>query len=210
MPAGSRSIAGTGSSGPEDRLAKKGLLRQAGFYILADEFAFNRYTSTIERLRVSCYYAQKECEAARMKASAATQSQQAAFGARIQARNSMSYSETWREYWHNARMRNNATDALMIANLSKEEFQKWKKDAEADFHDAIDAFGGQCQRLRQMHDKLWEKYAKLAADGEVQHALAEVNNMGKAQYRLGPSSSAIAAAQRLQHEEEIHSQLKRN
>ena len=85
----------------------------------------------------------------------------------------------------------------------------WKQDADADFHRAVDAFGGQCEKLRQMLGTLRDQYIALAKDAEVQHALEEVNNAStsKIKYRLGPSADAIAAAKRLKHEEELHEKL---
>jgi hypothetical protein len=95
----------------------------------------------------------------------------------------------------------------MIANLSKEDVEKWRNDADADFHRAVDAFGKQCQTLRQMLEKLRKEYVQLAHDVEVERVLAEVNNQGNTQYRLGPSPSGIAAARRLEHQEEVYHQL---
>ncbi|MGA2032461.1 MAG: SUMF1/EgtB/PvdO family nonheme iron enzyme [Thermoguttaceae bacterium] len=204
----SRSRPATDSQGPDVQLAKKGLLRRMGFFVLADESAFIRYTTTVDRLRVACFNAKRECIDAQGQLDRAKLVQSDVLRARMRARAHMSYSEDWREYHYAERARNSATDALMIVDLSKEDLGKWKKDADADFHRAVDAFGGQCQKLRQMLDTLRDQYVKLAKDAEVQHALAEVNNTGKAQYRLGPSPSAIAAAKRLQHEEELHQQFK--
>jgi formylglycine-generating enzyme required for sulfatase activity len=192
---------------PLTQLAKKGLVKRAGYFVLPDEAPFVRYSTTIDRLRVACFHAQRECQDVQQHLDRAKTVQANVLNVRMRARTYMNYSEDWREYRYAERARNNATDALMIADLSKEDVEKWKKDADGDFHRAVDAFGNQCQTLRQMLEKLRKEYVQLAHDVEVERALAEVNNQGNTQYRLGPTPNGIAAARRLEHEEEVHQQL---
>ena len=153
----------------------------------------------------------KECQAAEQQMNRVKSATAGVLASQIAARNRVHYSEGWRDRWavHNAsvRARNNASDALLMADLSRQDVQKWQQDAQADFKSAVDFFGKQCRTLRQMYDKLQTQYVTLAADGDVTHALLELND-GKARYRLGPSSDALIAVKRLENEENLYTQLK--
>jgi formylglycine-generating enzyme required for sulfatase activity len=199
----------TSGGDPESRLREKGLSKHLGYFTLADEAPFIRYTNTIERLRVACFHAQKECQEAQTQLDRVRSMKVESLKARITARTYMNYSDTWREHWNAVRARNNATDAMIIADLSQEDLRKWQKDARDDYNDAVNMFGRQCRTLRQMFDKIQTQYVSLAADAGVKWALAEVNNAGKAKYQLGPTPIALTAAKKLEREEAVHEQLKK-
>ena len=94
----------------EARLKEKGLTRRMGCFILPEEAQFIRYTTTIERLRMACFQAQKECQDARVQLARAKSAEVGAVKARMQARSAMSYSVSWRESWNARRAANHASD----------------------------------------------------------------------------------------------------
>ena len=128
----------------------------------------------------------------------------------MQARSYHDYSDTWREHWASVRATNNASDAVMLADLSKEGLEKWQQDVQADFDSAVDLFGQQCHKLREMFNKMRKQYSALAEDNVVKRTLGELNSQGKITYRLGPTPSALSASKKLEHEEELQMQFKKN
>lgn len=109
-----------------------------------------------------------------------------AIKARIQARSSISYSETWRDRWAAVRAKNNATDAMHLADLSTADLEKWKRDAHADFASAVNFVGQQCRTLRQMFDKLQTQYVKLADDRALQRALVDLGDVASRRSASAP------------------------
>ena len=180
-----------------------------GFFLLPDEASFIRYCSTIERLRVTCFHAQKECQDAQRQLSRVQSAKASAIQSRMQARTNMNYSDSWREHWAAVRARNQASDAAMLVDLSKEGVQKWQKDAQADFDNAVELFSQQIDKLQKMYQKLQADYAKLYEDETVKHAMADMNSQGKTTYRIGPTPSAAAAMKKLEHEQGLLAQFKK-
>ena len=194
----------------EARLKEKGLTRRMGFFLLPEEAQFIRYCTTIERLRVACFHAQKECQDAQRQLSRVQSAKADAIQSRMQARRAIGYSDTWREHWASVRARNQASDAAMLVDLSKEGVQKWQQDAQADYQSAVDLFGQQCHKLREMFNTLRKQYSALAEDSVVKRMLGDLNREGKITYHLGPTPSALSASKKLEHEEELQRQFKKN
>ncbi len=194
----------------EARLKEKGLTKRMGYFLLSEEIQFIRYVTTVERLRTACFHAQKECQEVQRQLARTESLKAGAIQSRMQARNYTTYSETWREHWAGVRATDNATDAMRLADLSKEGLEKWRQDAHADYQSAVDSFGQQCRTLRQMFNKMQVQYLALSGDSVVKRALAELNSQGKSTYRLGPTPSALSAAKKLERDEELHTQLKKN
>jgi hypothetical protein len=210
QPATPAAPAATGTQDVEARLKEKGLTRRMGYFLLSEETQFIRYVTTVERLRTACFHAQKECQEVQRQLARAESAKAGAIQSRMQARTYTTYSETWREHWAGVRARDNATDAIWLADLSKEGLEKWRQDAQADYQSAVDSFGQQCRTLRQMYNKMLTQYAGLAGDSVVKQALAELNSQSNATYRLGPTPTVLSAAKKLERDEELHVQLKKN
>jgi hypothetical protein len=200
----------TDTHSDEARLKEKGLTRRMGYFLLPEEAQFIRYVTTVERLRVACFHAQKECQDAQRQLSRAQSAKAGAVQARMQARTYQNYSDTWREHWASVRATNNASDAVLLADLSKEGLEKWQQDVQADYDSALDLFGQQCHKLREMFNTMRKQYSALAEDSVVKHTLADLNSTGKVIYRLGPTPSALAASKKLEHEEEQQMHFKKN
>jgi hypothetical protein len=194
----------------EARLKEKGLTRRMGYYLLPEEPQFIRYMTTLERLRTACFHAQKECQEVQRQLARVQSLKAGAIQSRIQARSYRMYSETWREHWLADRATDNATDAIRLVDLSKEGLEKWQQDAQADYQGAVETFGQQCRTLRQMFNAMQTRYAELANDSAVKRALAELNGPGKTTVRLGPTNIALSAAKKLERDEELHVQLKKD
>ena len=108
------------------------------------------------------------------------------------------------------RARNNANDAAMLVDLSKEGVQKWQQDAQADLDSAVDLFGQQCHKLREMFNRMRKQYSALAEDSVVKRTLADLNSTGKITYRLGPTPTAMSSIKKLEHEEQVCMQFKKS
>ena len=158
---------------------------------------------------MACFHAQKECQDAQRQLSRVQSAKAGAIQSRMQARSAIGYSDTWREHWAAVRARNQASDAAMLVDLSKEGVQKWQQDAQADLDSAVELFAGQIDKLQKMYQKLQKDYAKLYEDKTVKHALAEMNSQGKTTYRIGPTPSAAAAVKKLEHEQGLLAQFKK-
>jgi hypothetical protein len=193
----------------EGRLKQKGLNRRMGYFLLPDEATFIRYCTTLERLRASCFHAQKEYQAANRLAAHADSAQAGAVQARMQARNHIGYSDTWREHWNAVRASNQASDAAILAQLSKDDAQRWLKDAQDDMDSAVELFARQIATLQDLYHKLSAEYAKLNEDLSVKNALAAMNDQGNKTYRLGPTPTAMSAVKKLEHEESLLAQFKK-
>ena len=74
-------------------------MRRMGFFLLPDEASFIRYCSTIERLRVNCFHAQKECQDAQRQLSRVPSAKAGCDPIADTGANYHNYSDTWREHW---------------------------------------------------------------------------------------------------------------
>ena len=135
--------------------------------------------------------------------------QAGAVKARMQARGAAGYSDTWREHWAAVRATNQASDAALLAQLSQDDAEHWRKDTQDDLDNAVELFAQQIDKLQQMYQKLQTDYAKLREDESVKHALAAMNSQGKATYKIGPTPSAAVAMKKLEHEEGLLAQFKK-
>jgi len=189
----------------EAQLKQKGLVRQGTLFVLADEAQFVRFTATLERMRVACFNARREVDDAKKQLQRVSSATAGALEARVAARNTMRYSDTWREHRLGVVSRNMATDALALINMSREDVASWLADAQADYDAAVSRFAEQCKTLRDMHGRLQTKQREVAADSEVTKALAAAG--GKTTFRIGPSPTAAASLKKLEHEESVLKQL---
>lgn len=127
--------------------------------------------------------------------------------ARVDARSTIRYSDTWREHRNGVISRNMATDALAVVNMAREDVESWLADAQADYDTAVSRFAAQCRTLRETHTKLQTKQREIAADSEVRRTLAAASTGGKTSYRLGTSPATTASLKKLEHEESVLKQL---
>ena len=88
--------------------------------------------------------------------------------------------------------------------------QNWQQDAQADYDSAVELFAQQCHKLREMFDTMRKQYSALAKDSAVKRTLADLNREGNVTYRLGPTPSALSASKKLEHEEQLQIQFKKN
>jgi len=203
---------GIGFVSPETRLKEKRLTSQASFFVLPEDAQLVRSVAGVSRIRVACFSAQKECAEAQRQLERVQAVKAEAVKARIMSRNYItysSYSAGWREIWAGRRARDNATDAILLADMSKEDVQHWRNDARADFESDVALFSQRCQDIREMSKKMLAEYARLSEDGAVKQALAELSRAVKFAYRLGPTPAALTAIQKLDTEESKFVQLKR-
>ena len=203
---------GVGTADPEARLKWNGLTKQGVVFVLPEEAQLVRYVTTLEHMRVACFRAQKECADAQRQLALVKAAKAQALKSRINARNyitSATYCAGWREVWAGRRARDNATDAMLLADMSRADILQWRNDARADFENDVNLFAKQCGNLRRMSEKMQAEYARLAADGATTKALDELNSAGKATYRLGPDPATRAAIRRLENEEGKLAQLKK-
>ena len=191
----------------EAQLKQKGLTRQGTLYVLAEESEFTRYTATLERMRVACFNARREVDDAKKQLQRVSASQAGVLQARVEARNMMRYSETWREHRNGVVSRNLAADALTLVNMSREDVESWLADAQADYDAAVSRYAEQCKTLRELHDRLQAKQRELTADSAVQKALAAASAGGKTPYRFGSGPTVTASLKKLAHEETVLKQL---
>jgi hypothetical protein len=192
----------------ESLLRQKGLVRQGTLFVLAEEADFSRFTTTLERMRVACFNARREIDDAKKQLQRVSAAQAGVLAARVEARNMMRYSETWREHRNGVVSRNMAADALTLVNMSKEDVESWLADAMSDYDDAVARYAEQCRSLRDKHGRLQTKQREVAADSEVKKALASASAGGKTTYRFGPSPTTTASLKKLEHEESVLKQLK--
>jgi formylglycine-generating enzyme required for sulfatase activity len=192
----------------EAQLKQKGLVRRGTLFVPAEEAEFARFTTTLERMRAACFGARREVDDAKKQLQRISTAEAGALRARVEARNMMRYSETWREHRNGVVSRNLAADALALVNMSREDVERWLADAEADYELSVARFAEQCETLRAMHDRLNAKQTAAAADAAVKQALAAASAGGKTTYRVGSSSEASASLKKLAHEESVLRQLR--
>lgn len=191
----------------ETQLKQNGLIRQGNLFMLAEEVEFARFTSTLERMRVACFNARREVDDAKKQLQRVSVAEAGALQARVEARNMMRYSDTWREHRNGIISRNLAADALALVHMSQKDVENWLADAQADYDTAVSRFAQQCQSLRAMHEQLLSKQRELAADPTVKSALAAASTGAKASYRLGSGPNLTVAAKKLEHELTLLKQL---
>lgn len=191
----------------DTQLRQKGLTRQGTFYALAEEAEFTRFVTALERMRAVCFTAQRECREIENQLAQNKMAKADALKTRIAARTYINYSDTWREHWNGVRARHNATDMLVIAELTKDDLKKWQNDAQADFQSALARFVEQLRVLRDRYGKIQESNRKLVDDADVQRTLAAINAAGSVNCKLGPSPALLAAAKKLDTEEATLRQL---
>jgi len=189
-------------------LKSKGLVKQGSYYVHADEAEFIRYVAALERLRVACFTADRECNDAKYQLKVVDQSKIAAVQSRMDARSQVNYSYTWREHRYAARARNIAHDAMVIAELTKDGIKEWLSDANGDFKKSVSRFEQQSAALKKRFDGIKRQAEEIANDAEVKKALAQLNAMEKTPLQLGPGPAALSALKKVTKEDEIVQQLK--
>ena len=187
---------------PEAFLKSKGLKRLEPYFLLPEEPEMSKKMSGLDKLKRAVIDGQKlEAKAEKLQAEKEAAKDNMT-KRRIQLRPLLQEAKTAEIHNRIANEMNQLYDQTTL--LAKDIAESTQlKTAQAAANKAREAYVQQILEIRQLDDRLREKYADLAADPKVVESIEAYNKAKDKKYKLGPSATLTANDHRLKKFEEI-------